>query len=141
MVATMAMTNINSKVPKAMAAAGEVAVEGMAAADTTTWVGVEELPHLGRACMTMCHNPMPTRDHLDVVEVSARAVPLMLSTHRRPMPQQDQRMPEGLAQTTAVVDVVEAEASILTLDERNDKGLLDPIRMTPGLTFLNSSKS
>jgi hypothetical protein len=123
-----------------MVAAGEVAVEAMAAADTTTWVEVEELPHLGRVCMMMYHNLMPTRDHLDVVEASAREAPLILNTHRRPTPQQAQRMLENLAQTTVVVDVVEAEVSTLTLDERIGQGYLHPLRMIPSLTFLTARR-
>lgn len=136
MVATMATTSTSSKVLKAIrAAAGEVVVEATAAADTTTttWVEVEGLPHLGRACTTMCHSPTPTRDHLDEVEASAREEPLMLSTHRQPTPRQGQRMLGSPVQTTVVVDEVETEASTLTLDERTARELSRPI--TDGSQF------
>jgi hypothetical protein len=101
-------------------AAGEAVVEAMEAADMA-WVEVEGLPLLGRACTTTCHNLMPAKVHLGVVEVLAREARRMLSTHHQRTPQLGPRMPESLAQTTVEEVVAETEASIPMPDETSSQ--------------------
>jgi hypothetical protein len=81
-------------------AAGEAVVD-------MAWVEVvevvEELPRLGRACMTTCHS----QTHLGVAEVLARRTRRMLNTHHQRTPRQDLRMLESLVQITVAEDVAD----------------------------------